>query len=78
MVRNLELVLPELEMQDTTAKDFFVIHLGLSSLLAPAQRAWHLHNVLERRNHRVAHPATPFKLGMAATAAKFRPWFDLI
>ena len=38
MVGNLELVLPELEAQDITAKDFFVIHLGLSSLLAPAQR----------------------------------------
>ena len=44
MVGNLELVLPELEVQDITAKDFFVIHLGLSSLLAPAQRAWHLHS----------------------------------
>ena len=39
MVGNLELVLPELEVQDITAKDFFVIHLGLSSILAPAQRA---------------------------------------
>ena len=28
MVGNLELVLPELEAQDITAKDFFMIHLG--------------------------------------------------
>ena len=27
MVGNLELVLPELEAQDITAKDYFVIHL---------------------------------------------------
>ena len=41
MVGNLELVLPELEAQDITAKDFFVIHLGLSSTtgLASSQRA---------------------------------------
>ena len=76
-VGNLELVLPELEAQDITAKDFFVIHLGLSSLLAPAQRAWHLHNAQEHRNHRAAHPATPFKLGMAASAAKFRAWCEV-
>ena len=49
MVGNLELVLPELEAQDIAVKDFFVIHLELSSLLAPAQRAWHLHNEQERR-----------------------------
>ena len=77
VVGNLELVLPELEAEDITAKDFFVIHLGLSSLLAPAQRAWHLHNAQERRNHSVAHPATPFKLGMAASAAKLRAWCEV-
>ena len=77
MVGNLELMLPELEAQDILAKDFFVIHLGLSNLLAPAQWAWHLHNAQERRNHSTAHPATPFELGMAATAAKFRAWCEV-
>ena len=72
MVGNLELVLPKLKDQNITAKDFFVIHLELSSLLEPAQRAWHHHNLQERRNHSAAHPVTPFKLGMAATATKFR------
>ena len=28
-----------------------MIHLGLSSLLAPTQRVWHLHNVQEHCNH---------------------------
>ena len=75
MVGNLELVLPELEAQDITARDFFVIHLGLSSHLTPA--SWHLHNAQKRRHHSAAHPATPFKLGMAATAAKFRAWCEV-
>ena len=77
MVGNLELVLPELKAQDITAKDFFVIHLGLSSLLASAQRAWHLHNAQEHCNHSTVHPAIPFKLGMVATAAKFRAWCEV-
>ena len=66
MVGNLELVLPELEAQDITAKNFFVIHLGLSSLLVPAQRAWHLHNAQERSNHRsdYAGMTTPFYISM--------------
>ena len=51
MVGNLELVLLELKAQDITAKDFFVIHLGLSSLLAPAQRAWHLRNCIIHQGH---------------------------
>ena len=76
MVGNLELVLPELEAQNITAKDFFMIHLGLSSLLAPAQRAWHLHNAQECRNQRAPHPASPFMLGMVAMAAKFRAWCE--
>ena len=77
MVGNLELVLLELKAQDITAKDFFLIYLGLSSFLAPAQRAWHFHNTQESRNHSAAHPATPFKLGMAASAAKFRAWCEV-
>ena len=68
MVENLELVLPKLEAQDITAKDFLEIHLRLSSLLVPAQRAWLLHNAQECHNHSVEHPATPFNLGMAAMA----------
>ena len=36
MVGNLELVLSELEAHDITAKDLFMISLGLSSLILPA------------------------------------------
>ena len=66
-----------IKAQDITAKDFFVIYLGLSSLLAPAQWAWDLQNAQERRNYSAAHPGTPFKLGMVATAAKFRAWCEV-
>ena len=54
-----------------------MIHLGLSSLLAAAQQAWHLQNAQKHCNHSTAHPATPFKLSMAATAAKFRAWCEV-
>ena len=76
MVGSLEMVLPDLDAQDITVKDFFVIHLGLSSS-RPSTTGLHLHNVQERRNHSAAHPATPFKLEMAASAAKFRAWSEV-
>ena len=59
VVGNLELVLLELKAQDITAKYFFVIHLGLSSLFAPAQQAWHLHHHQRRVNDRVRRVNRP-------------------
>ena len=77
MVGKLELVLPELKVQHITAKDFFVIHLGLLSLLMPVQRALHLHNTQWRHKYSAAPPATPFKLGVAAMTTNFRVWCEV-